>query len=79
MPVNKVFIAVKKYYLNTALPPDECFSCLRSELDINEEQLGMHLQILKNMKLIDFVEDNPKHIALTPLGADAGSISSVQI
>lgn len=79
MPVNKVFIAVKKYYLNTGLPPDECFSCLQSELGINEEQLGMHLQILKNMKLIDFAEVSPAHITLTPLGAEAGSISSVQI
>ena len=43
----------------------------------SEEQLLMHLQILKNMNLIEFDKES-KRVVVTEFGADAPGISYIQ-
>jgi hypothetical protein len=73
---NIVFLAIRQYCHEIEPPRRDFFEALQKELDINESAFKVSLEILKNMKLIQYSLDEEKDISLTALGKQMERIAS---
>jgi hypothetical protein len=75
MPLNRIFSAIKKYCGRDGTIYTPCHQMLKQQFNLTDQQLEVYLEILANLGVITFKNEN-KEISLTLPGQAAGTIST---